>query len=239
MNLVIDIGNTSVKIGVFNEGELVFNKSYLPDQTAVVGVDLEKYSIERVAFCAVAALPAAIESLISGFANRMEIHSLTPTPLINSYLTPETLGVDRLVNAVGASFSFPDKNSLVIDTGTCLKFDLVEHGKNYCGGSISPGLQMRYKALHEFTDRLPLLAPVEEVPLVGQTTAGSIHSGVVNGMVAEISAIISEYKLRYENLHIILTGGDAHFFLNRIKTYIFADPVLTLRGLDAILRYNQ
>ncbi len=239
MNLVIDIGNTSIKIGVFKEGDLVFNKSYLPDQAAFVGRDLEKYQIERVAFCSVAALPTSVESLISRFAIRMEIDSLTPTPLINNYLTPETLGVDRLVNAVGASFSFPDRNSLIIDAGTCLKFDLVENGKNYLGGSISPGLQMRYKALHEFTDRLPLLIPVEETPLVGQSTSGSIHSGVLNGMQAEISTIISEYKLRYENLQIILTGGDAHFFLNRIKTYIFADPVLTLKGLDAILRYNQ
>lgn len=239
MNLVIDNGNTSLKAGLFDKGELVFNHSYLPEHADALITDLRNHEVNHIVLSSVAAIPSFIESYISTLNNVLIVEAKTPLPIINKYLSPQTLGIDRLSNAVGAAVLFPKKNCLVIDAGTCLKFDFINDANEYQGGSIAPGLQMRYRALHEFTDRLPLLHPAEEIELIGKNTEGSIHSGVINGMTAEINAIISEYKSRYDTLQIILTGGDARFFLNRIKTHIFADPILTLKGLDAILRYNQ
>ena len=239
MNLVIDIGNTSVKVGVFDDGEVVFHTSYAPERTYLLLADLKKYEVNHVALSTVTQVPSVIESGISSFKKVLIVSAQTAVPIKNNYLSPETLGIDRLANAVGASVVFSENNCLVVDAGTCLKFDFIDEKKVYHGGSISPGLQMRYRALHEFTGRLPLFHPAPTADLIGKNTETSIQSGVINGMVAEIDTIISEYKLRYESLQIILTGGDTRFFLNRIKTHIFADPILTLRGLDAILRHNQ
>ncbi|MEP7264609.1 MAG: type III pantothenate kinase, partial [Bacteroidota bacterium] len=121
---------------------------------------------------------------------------------------------------------------------TCLKFDFISSDGVYSGGAISPGLQMRYEALHSFTDQLPLLAPAEETPLIGNSTAQSIHSGIVNGMIAEIEGITASYQNQFANVRLILTGGDSRYFLNHLKKSIFADPELTLKGLQFILLHN-
>lgn len=168
----------------------------------------------------------------------MELTPATPLPIINLYRSPETLGSDRIANACGAATLFPAQNVLVVDAGTCLKFDVVTAQGEYPGGSISPGLKMRFEALHRGTGRLPLLRPAESAPLTGYDTVTSMQAGILNGMCAEMEGIIADYRQRYPGIKVLLTGGDAPFFLNHLKTSIFAAPSITLQGLNAILLHN-
>lgn len=164
----------------------------------------------------------------------------TPVPIKNKYRSAFTLGSDRLAAAVGAAERFPGRAVLVIDAGTCLKFNYVNKNGHYLGGSISPGLEMRFKALHNFTARLPLLNSDSFRPgLVGTDTAGSIRVGVIEGMFHEIKGMIESYRKKDKGLAIIMTGGDAPLFDKRLKTRIFTDPYLILKGLNAILEYNK
>ena len=164
----------------------------------------------------------------------------TPVPLRNAYATPHTLGADRLAAAVGAAGLRPGQSTLIVDAGTALKFDLVTNG-TYYGGSIAPGLSMRFRALHTFTGRLPLLelpAPDATIPLVGDSTTGSLLSGVVNGTLAEITGLIAQYQQLYPGLGVLLTGGDAAFLAARLSARIFVVPELVLLGLNRILAYH-
>jgi type III pantothenate kinase len=161
----------------------------------------------------------------------------TPLPLINRYLSPETLGSDRLANACGAGFLYPNQPVLVIDAGTCLKMDIINSNNEYLGGSISVGLNMRFKAIHTFTDKLPLLSPIPFTKLYGRDTTESILAGGMGGMLNEIEKAIEKYNESFPNLKIILTGGDAHHFEPALKNAIFA-PHLTLYGLESILTKN-
>ncbi len=163
----------------------------------------------------------------------------TPTPVKNLYKTAHSLGSDRLAGAVGGNALFPDKNILIIDAGTCIKYNLVNAQNEYLGGAISEGLQMRFKAIHTFTSRLPLLEMDENFnELIGTTTNESILSGVQLGAVAEVEGFIAQYKQIYPDIMILITGGDVNFFEKRLKKPIFADSFLILKGLNAILEYN-
>lgn len=164
----------------------------------------------------------------------------TSVPLHNAYATPHTLGADRLAAAVGAVGLRPGQSTLIIDAGTALKFDLVT-ADTYYGGSIAPGLSMRFRALHTFTGRLPWLempAPDATIPLVGDSTTGSLLSGVINGTLAEITGLIAQYQQLYPGLGVLLTGGDAAFLAARLPARIFVVPELVLLGLNRILAYH-
>jgi type III pantothenate kinase len=239
MNFIIDNGNTFLKIGLFEQGQFVLSASYLHSESDKLLNDIRSYSIDAGILSSVAELPKNIEKYFNNLPLNMILDAETAIPIQNNYLSPQTLGSDRLANAVGAWELFKGESILVIDTGTCLKFDFIDQMGIYQGGAISPGLSMRYNALNHFTDRLPLLSPIENADLIGHDTNGSIHSGIINGMGGEIVSIIHEYQTNFPSLRIILTGGDARYFLNKLKTYIFASPTLTLQGLDSILRYNQ
>jgi type III pantothenate kinase len=171
-----------------------------------------------------------------------DVHQLGPsskTPFKNSYATPHTLGVDRIALATAAFYHNPKGNTLVIDAGTCITYDMLNDYGEYLGGAISPGLYMRYKALHEQTSKLPLLEPTDLVDFIGNSTESSIHSGVVNGMCQEIDGVIDQYKSRFTDLTVILTGGDALFLSKRLKNTIFADSKFLLTGLNYLLEYNK
>jgi type III pantothenate kinase len=161
-----------------------------------------------------------------------------PLPIKNNYGTPETLGVDRIAAVCGAQQIFPFQNCLVIDAGTCVTFDIIDKDGVYYGGAISPGMHMRFKAVHTFTARLPLISPVPEAKLIGDSTETSIQSGVINGMAAEMVGIIQRYQVKFNDLRVILCGGDTLFFENKLKASIFASPELVLVGLNSILIYN-
>ncbi|MFI5219749.1 MAG: type III pantothenate kinase [Bacteroidia bacterium] len=240
MNLVIDIGNTLAKIAVFKNKKL---QSVVKTESASfkkkLGRELGRPEIKSVILSSVIRTkPDLIRLIKTKPLFFIRLSHLTPMPIKIKYNTPHTLGNDRIANAVAACNLFPGKNILVIDTGTCLKFDFVDAKKNYLGGSISPGLNMRYKALHFYTQKLPLLSPSKKIVLTGRTTKESILSGVQNGMTQEINGVINQYKKKYKNLIVVLTGGESGFFANHLKNSIFAAPNFTLTGLNEILNYN-
>ena len=163
----------------------------------------------------------------------------TPVPIINGYATPKTLGADRLANAVGGWASQNKGNVLIIDLGTCIKYDLVVDNV-YLGGAISPGIEMRYKSMHNFTERLPLLQPDERfTDVYGKTTQSSIHAGVLKGATFEIAGFKRFYEQQFNKLTTLMTGGDVHLFEDELKNAIFAHPFLTLRGLYEIFIFNR
>ena len=159
-------------------------------------------------------------------------------PFQNCYATPKTLGIDRMVLAAGATLQFPSQNRLVIDAGTCVTYDFIDEENNYLGGAIAPGLRLRYEALHNFTAKLPLLSLESPNNFIGTSTSESIHSGVVNGFVYEIDGFINEYKARYSNFIIILTGGDTDFLAKRLKNTIFANSNFLLESLNQTFQYK-
>jgi len=161
-----------------------------------------------------------------------------PIPLQIDYATTDTLGVDRLAAACGAWSLFPGRSSLVIDIGTCINYEFVESGGRYKGGAISPGIRMRFEAMHRHTAQLPMAEPLASVPTIGDSTITCLQSGVMNGVFEEIKGIISRYQRDYPGIGVILCGGDAHFFENNLKPFIFVAPELVLIGLNSILLHN-
>ena len=163
----------------------------------------------------------------------------TKLPIQNKYETPETLGKDRIANAVAAAFIFPKKPVVVIDAGTCIKFDFVTRQEEYFGGSISPGIDMRFRALHEFTARLPLLERSETVYLIGKNTQEAMVSGVINGALAEVKGVLEQYQMTHKDLEVIITGGDYALLQRTLKTSVLPEPWLTLKGLNEILLHQE
>ena len=240
MNLVVDMGNTRTKVALFVNDQLFATYNYgrnpLPELKKLIAVHPE---IRR---SIVSSVVHHSKEVINFLQNKTLFHffdtnSKIPIPVV--YKTPDTLGRDRLAAAV-ASFSLSKgQNALSIDAGTCIKFDLVLKGEGYKGGSISPGLSMRYRALNQFTDQLPLFSPEPEFHvLCGQSTEESIRSGVQLGAIHEIKGFIEDYQTQYPDLFIVLTGGDASFFELALKNSIFVCPHLVMQGLNEILNFN-
>jgi len=239
MNLIIDVGNTRIKLAVFNEGEPIHNEIVTKDKFLQKAIELiQKYSFKDGIISSVGALKKSDIIEISKKINLIQLNSSTKVAFINKYATPKTLGVDRIALVSSAVSKFPNKNVLIIDAGTCITFDFVNEKAFYLGGAISPGINMRYKALNTFTKNLPLLEIVESVDLIGNSTESCIHSGVVNGVISEIYSSINKYKEKNKDLTVVLTGGDVKFLSNKLKNGIFANPNFLLEGLDSILTYN-
>lgn len=234
MNLVIDIGNTRIKTAVFEGNKLINQESLELNFTL-----LEKKIIE---FKGKIILSSVVESdFIDKWAKNLPIiifSSSLPLPIEIKYKTPQTLGLDRLANVMGANNLKSSQHALVIDCGTCLKIDLLSNNA-YLGGSISPGLKMRLTSLHNFTSKLPLVEVQSFDQLIGSNTEESILSGCFRGMLAEIQKTIDDYQATYSGLEIFITGGDHSLFVNHLKNRIFADPFLTLKGLNEILNYQN
>ena len=240
MNLVVDIGNSRVKAGVFNEKTLIYHATFPNAQVT----ELKKilHSFPELKFAIVSSVVTHAKELLNVLVNKVncvEFNFNTKTPVINGYRTPETLGNDRLAAAVGAYARFPGINCLIIDAGTCIKYDLVTAQGEYLGGAIAPGLEMRFKALNTFTDKLPVFGQdMTFDKLIGRTTRESILSGVQNGMLEEIKGMMARCKEQYPHLQCVITGGDWQFFENGLKNSIFAAPFLLLEGLNEILTFN-
>ncbi len=239
MKLSIDIGNTRIKAALFDEDELKQNFVFETTEDLIMADLFKTYSIEN---CIVATVVNEME----GFLNELKLKTnvllftdKTNVPIKNLYKSTSTLGSDRLAAAVGGNFMFPNKNVLIIDAGTCIKYNFVSMNNEFLGGGISPGLRMRFKSLPAFTSRLPLIEMDEDFDnLIGTDTRESILSGVELGAIAEVDGIIDRYKSIYEDLTVVFTGGDFNFFVKRLKNSIFADQFLILRGLNVILDYN-
>lgn len=240
MNLIIDIGNSVAKIAVFKETELVevfYDSNHSLEQLTNVS---SKYSLQKGIVASVITITDHIRSQIE--ALRLKIiyfNHLTPVPITNLYKTPETLGVDRLAAAVAANELQPKQNILIIDAGTCITYEFIDAAGCYHGGNISPGMQMRLKALNTYTDKLPLISPKGNILPFGNTTETAIRSGVIQGIVLEIEGYITKLQEKYPRLFVFLTGGDKFSFDTKIKSIIFADNFLVLKGLNRILIYND
>jgi len=235
VNLAVDYGNSSAKVAIFDQHELKEKHTFTkPDDLKNF---LEGSSAENFIISSVNA-EAETVSQASKAKNKFVLSYTLPLPVKILYATPQTLGVDRIAGSCGALQLFPVQNTLVIDAGTCITYDFTDSNGQYYGGSISPGLKMRFQAVHTFTARLPLVNPAENPELIGTSTETSIQSGIVNGTVAEIDGIISRYQQKYPDLQVILCGGDGPFFENKLKAAIFASPDLVLIGLNSVLIHN-
>lgn len=239
MNLTIDQGNTAIKIGVFEGDNLVSTLRFDRLDEKQIDQLLDEYPIEAAILSTVGnTSKIALDYLQKACRRFVRLSAQTPVPLVNQYGTPATLGVDRLASCVGANFLLPDTNLLVVDMGTCITLDVVTADGRFLGGNISPGMAMRFKALHQYTSALPLVDPDDDVPLFGNNTREAILSGVVQAIVYELEGYCENLSRKYPNLSLYLTGGDAFFFEKRLKSSIFVNPNLLLVGLNRILQFN-
>ena len=240
MNLIIDIGNTSAKLAVFEEGEireiLRCSNQKLDGLTTLC----DKYSIRKGIISSVISLNDEMRRALDQLPFPiMDFTYQTPIPVKNLYKTPQTLGMDRLAAVIAAYTMKPGHPTLVIDAGTCITYDYLDECGQYQGGNISPGMDMRFKALHSFTDKLPLVKPEGELLAYGQSTDTAIRSGVIRGIEHEINGYIKELQKKYPSLLVFLTGGNEFSFETSLKNIIFADGFLVLKGLNRILEYNE
>jgi type III pantothenate kinase len=238
MNVIIDAGNTATKIAFFEKNQLIAMYSHVSLED--ITNHIRQHAPANGIICSVNQDSTSLQELLQPYLDKILIlDHLLPVPITNRYQTPQTLGKDRLAAVCGATYLYAEYACLVIDMGTCITYDFVDEQKNYWGGSISPGLRMRFKAMHTFTARLPLLEPeTDTINLTGTNTIEAMQSGVVHGMTCEIEGIIKEYRKKFGKLHVIFCGGDATFFENKIKESIFVIPELVLVGLNRILEYN-
>ncbi|MCB9261125.1 MAG: type III pantothenate kinase [Flavobacteriales bacterium] len=237
MELIIDVGNTRAKAAVFiNNGiHKIFYSNHADEEMLE---KLKDFSITSIMICTVRKNEDALYEFWSKMAPTFVLTEKTKIPLINRYKTPETLGKDRIAAVIGARFLYPEGNLLVIDAGTCITYDILTADNQYLGGNISPGVRIRFKALNEFTGALPLVDDYDMELLFGQNTTESIASGVLNGLFYEIDGAISAYSSTFHDLKTIICGGEARYFVNRIKNKIFANQNLVLLGLHKILQFN-
>lgn len=240
MRLLIDIGNTRAKVAVANDGgvvEVLAEQASLQTEWLSALVGEHRFEAALVSSTRGDAARWAEQLNVLGVKS-FSLDGSTPLPIRLGYLTPETLGRDRIAAAVGAAARFPQRNCLVIDLGTALTADLVRADGCFEGGMISPGLESRFRALHDYTQALPLCEPSEAVVEVGRTTREAIEQGVMNSVQFEIEGYIARFCAKYPDLCVIVTGGGAKYFAKRIKNAIFAEPNLVFCGLNQILEYN-
>ena len=240
MILVVDVGNTRIKGAVF-EGAILFEVFVFSKIELQKNIENILKKFKKITDLVVSSVGDVEKQSFLAYNKVLNVHFLShedPFPFQNCYATPKTLGIDRMVLAAGATLQFPNQNRLVIDAGTCVTYDFIDQKNNYLGGAIAPGLRLRYEALHNFTAKLPLLSLESPKDLIGTSTSESIHSGVVNGFVYEIDGFIEEYKARYLNFIIILTGGDTDFLAKRLKNTIFANSNFLLESLNQTFQYK-
>ena len=240
MNLVVDIGNNFFKLGIFENSNLIFSFS---DKNDRIDIEIEKI-IGKYSKITSALISNVSSINISDILNRFDINtyeldSTSIFPFKLNYKTPETLGNDRLALAAAATILFPNSNNLVIDAGTCITIDFIDNNNNFTGGSISPGVKMRYDSLNHYTANLPLLKNKNNFNFPGNSTNASIHAGIIGGVSNEIMGFINQINSRYDKVNVILTGGDAKILSKTLKITIFANQNFILEGLNYILNLNK
>lgn len=236
MNLAIDVGNSRIKTGIFRKNNLSVSSSFDSEK------ELKAYIYDRKPhYIIVSSVKKDLDILTDQFPANIPVfkvdHQL-PLPFNLQYDSPDTLGPDRIGLVAGAKEMYPDQNLLIIDAGTCITYDFLDKRGDYHGGSITAGLNMRLKALHTFTDNLPLLALREQKDWLGKNTESAILSGLIVGVSGEIKEMMRLYQEKFVNLKIILTGGDRHFLEAKLSNEIIIAEYLLLKGLNAILNYN-
>jgi len=244
VTLCFDFGNTRLKCGLFIIDQLSEVLTLEDDSIASIKLLLDKYNPENTILSSVINHNVEIEKLLSQRTSFLKLDSSTKLPFTTPVPKPETIGADRLALAASAVYFYKGKNNLVIALGSCITYNFINKYNSFIGGSISPGMEMRFKSLHAFTAKLPLLNSESipaawNFPLIGYDTNTNILSGVILGMAAEIDGIINRYKEKFNDCNVILTGGDTGSFEGHLQNSNFADPWLILKGLYAINKYNR
>ncbi len=240
MNLIIDIGNSAAKLAVFHQNEMidmVYDTNHALEKLDNI---CERYAIRKGILSSV----IHMNDIISSQLKRLDFPLLkldykTPLPITNLYRTPKTLGSDRIAAVVGAYTRFPGRDILVMDAGTALTYEFIDHNGCYHGGNISLGKYTRIKALSAYCDKLPVINPDGDIPEFGYSTETAIRAGVIHGIELEITGYILQMQKKYPDLLVFLTGGDEFSFDTNLKNIIFADKFLVLKGLNRILDYND
>lgn len=237
MTLALDAGNSRVKVGLFTDNQAhptavhVFKNAKTKLRNFLLN-----HRDHALIFSSVSGL-AMDEVVPTECSRKVLLDHNTPLPFVSDYLSHHTLGTDRMANAAALATLFKGQNAVCIDAGTCLKFDFVDQLGHYLGGSIAPGLNMRMKAMHEFTGKLPLIAAEKSAPLIGNNTQQALLAGGVLGFKAEVQQMVNLYRQQYPELTIVITGGDSWFLQDALKNNIFAEKDFTLIGLNSILMH--
>jgi type III pantothenate kinase len=236
--LCLDLGNTRLKWAVFSEGKISQTGILQDDGIQDLKNCIENYKPDKSILSSVIDHPVVFEELLKAKTRFHKLDHDSRIPITTPVGKPETIGADRLALVVAAAHDYPEKNNLVIGLGSAITFNYINRFHQFIGGSISPGMEMRFRALHEFTAKLPLIKPHWNFPLLGYDTKTNIQSGVIFGMAKEIDGVIGAYEEKYDNLHVLMTGGDAHYFNPFFKKKITGDPDLIFKGLFVISEFN-
>jgi type III pantothenate kinase len=236
--LCLDFGNTRLKWAVFSDGEIRHTGIFRGDGLDDLHKCIESFKPDRSILSSVVNHPVEIEEILKNKTQFHKLNHLSRVPITTPVGKPETIGADRLALVVAAAHYYPDKNNLVIGLGSAITFNYINRFHQFIGGSISPGMEMRFKSLELLTAKLPLVKPHWNFPLAGYDTKTNIQSGVQFGMAKEIDGVIEAYEERYENLHALMTGGDANYFKPFLRKKITEDPDLIFKGLYVISEYN-
>ena len=237
MNLTIDSGNSYCKILIFQDNNIVCRDVCKSLSTRYLQQLFKTFEIESAMISSVVSIKPALKNQLKKFKVK-ELTNSIKIPIKNLYTTPKTLGKDRLANVIAANFLFPKENTLVIDAGTCIKYDFIDSKGQYKGGNISPGLNMRFLSMNQLTNKLPLVESKNPNQLIGISTVSALQTGVYNGIVAEIEGVANRYSKEYPNLKIIITGGNSLDFVSQLNLSIFAAADLVNIGLNEIIKYN-
>jgi type III pantothenate kinase len=237
--ICLDFGNTRLKTALFIDDTL--KKLIVLENSTIVHLDeiIKQFKPDRSILSSVIEHPIEIETLLRAHTGFHKLSDASKLPFTIGVGKPETVGTDRLAIAAAAVDLFPHQNNLVIALGSCITYNFINTAHQLIGGSISPGMEMRFKALNYYTAKLPMVKANWNVPLIGYDTLTNIQSGVVLGMAKEIDGIIEAYKKSFGNFNAVLTGGDIAFLLPHLKMEIFADPDLIFKGLYAISKVNH
>jgi type III pantothenate kinase len=239
VNLVLDVGNSLLKIALFEKSELIQKFKFSGNYKRNIEDIISKYKVTHSIISNVGRIDDSTINILKESTSLLLVSNQLKIPFKNLYKSKNTLGQDRLALVSAAAFNFPNENVLIVDVGSCITYDFKNNNNEYLGGGISPGISMRFKSLNTFTSNLPLIDFDNIHKLIGNNTKNSINSGVINGTISEINGIIQQYCEEFKNIRIILTGGDSNFLLKRIKNSIFADQNFLLVGLNKLLEDNS
>jgi len=237
--LCFDFGNTRMKCAVFVDGEFAQERVLSDDKEETIRALIDECHPDRSILSSVITHNPALEELLRRETRFHKLDHLSKLPVTTPVGKPETIGADRLALVVAAVTLFPGKNNLVIGLGSAITYNYVNKYREFIGGGISPGMEMRFKSLQTFTAKLPLVKADWNFPLAGYDTRTNILSGVILGMAKEVDGMIEAYEEKYDNFNVLLSGGDSVYFTRHLKKKIFADPHLIYKGLYAISAFNQ
>jgi type III pantothenate kinase len=237
--LCFDFGNTRLKVAVFDNDNLT-QQIVLPDgESGTVENLLTVHQPQKTILSSVINHNPAIEDLLAAKTKFHKISHLTKANFTTPVGKPETIGADRLALCAAAVHFYPKKNNLIIGMGSCITYNFINQYHQFLGGSISPGMEMRFKAMQVFTAKLPLVQANWNYPLIGYDTKTNMQSGVITGIASEMDGFITEYTSKYGNFNVVLTGGDTLYFARRLKNRIFADSNFLFKGLYALSETNN